>query len=118
MDKTPAYLEIKKSKFYSYAFDIKNKDDLVAILEDLRKEYKKATHICYAYVYIENGVINSGANDDGEPKGTAGKPIREVMMLKKIENKAVFVVRFFGGKELGASGLVKAYRKCATLALS
>ncbi|EGV00265.1 hypothetical protein MCSF7_02366 [Mycoplasmopsis columbina SF7] len=115
--KTPAYLEIKKSKFYSYAFDIQSKEDVLYFDNEVKKLYKKPTHVCYGYVFLKDGVINGGFNDDKEPKGTSGRPIRDLLLMKKITNKVIIVVRYFGGKELGAGGLIRAYSKSASLAL-
>ena len=101
--------EIKKSKFIAYSFDIKTKEDVKKHLEDLKKEYSDARHICYAYV-TDN---TAGMSDDGEPQGTAGKPIYNLMQIKNTTNKLVVVIRYFGGKKLGASGLIRAYVKAA-----
>jgi len=104
------YYEISKSKFYSYLYEIDKIDDFKTKLEALKKEHKKATHICYAYIIDDNG-SKEKAYDDGEPKGTAGMPILNVLKRKSLRNVAVFVVRYFGGVKLGAGGLVRAYTK-------
>lgn len=102
------YIE-KKSRFIGYLFDCKNTVDVENALSFLKKEHKKATHICYAYSlktpFLEKAV------DDGEPGGTAGRPILSVMQKKGKSDVAVFVVRYFGGIKLGAGGLVRAYTK-------
>ncbi|MGY5139720.1 YigZ family protein [Mycoplasmopsis gallinarum] len=113
---TEVFLEIKKSKFYGYAFEISSKEEIKTILEQIKKEHKKARHICYGYVINKNGRFQSGYNDDGEPSGTAGKPIRDVLIKSRSENLLIFVVRYFGGILLGAGGLARAYTKCAALA--
>lgn len=99
----------KKSKFIGYLLSCNNVDEVENALQDLRKEHKKATHICYAYSlktpFLEKAV------DDGEPGGTAGRPILSVLQKKGIQDVCVFVVRYFGGIKLGAGGLVRAYTK-------
>lgn len=103
--------EIKKSKFIAYGYEITSKEEVSTLLEKLKKEHKDARHIVYAYV-INNGT-SGGFSDDGEPSGTAGKPIMNLLGLKKASNKVVFVVRYFGGTKLGASGLIRAYIEAA-----
>ncbi len=102
------YIE-KKSRFIGYLFECKTTTDVEAALDRLKKEHKKATHICYAYSlkspFLEKAV------DDGEPGGTAGRPILSVVQKKGKNDVAVFVVRYFGGIKLGAGGLVRAYTK-------
>lgn len=102
-------LIIKKSKFIAISYDIKNKENVKEIIETLKKEYKDARHICYAYV-TEN---SAGMSDDGEPQGTAGKPIYNLLQMKKASNKLVVVIRYFGGTKLGAGGLIRAYVNAA-----
>ena len=101
---------IKKSKFITKLYEIDNTDCISEIIDNLKKEYKKATHICYAY--IVNG--QEKAVDDGEPSGTAGRPILNVLQKRKENNKLVVVIRYFGGIKLGAGGLVRAYTKSAS----
>ena len=103
----------KKSKFYGYAFNILNAEDIEKHIANLKKEHKKCTHICYAY-QISNPVVLVKTFDDGEPNGTAGKPIYNVIDKKKLKNILIVVVRYFGGIKLGAGGLVRAYSKCAS----
>ncbi len=102
------YIE-KKSRFIGYLFDCKTALDVEKSLTELKKQHKKATHICYAYSlktpFLEKAV------DDGEPGGTAGRPILSVIQKKGKTDVAVFVVRYFGGIKLGAGGLVRAYTK-------
>ena len=114
----PQVYESKKSKFYSFIFEINNKEELKNIEIELKNQYKKATHVCYGYVFKENGILNAGFNDDNEPNGTAGKPIRDLLLKKNINNIAIFVIRYFGGIKLGASGLTRAYLKSASLVLN
>ncbi|MBU4690516.1 YigZ family protein [Mycoplasma sp. ES3157-GEN-MYC] len=109
--------EVKKSRFYSICLPINSKDEIKNYLKELRAGHKKSTHICYGYLFIDNGVINAGFDDDGEPNGTAGRPIRDLLIKTKMENFVIFVIRYFGGVKLGAGGLVRAYIKSANLAL-
>ena len=99
----------KKSKFYGYLLDCTNEEQIKSALELLKKEHKKATHICWAgrmkTPFFEKAV------DDGEPGGTAGRPILSVMQKRDKINACVFVVRYFGGVKLGAGGLVRIYAK-------
>ena len=106
-------LEIKKSKFIGYAYKISSVSDVKNTLEKLKKEHKKATHICYAYKLIGED-YSEKAFDDGEPNGTAGKPILNVINKKNLSNILVVVVRYFGGIKLGAGGLLRAYSKTAS----
>lgn len=99
--------EIKKSKFYSFAYPVFSIDEVSAILDDLRNRYKDATHICYAYILTNPQAEKM--DDDGEPSGTAGKPMLELLKKKNIANILVVVIRYFGGIKLGAGGLIRAY---------
>lgn len=103
----------KKSKFLGYIFKIDSIEKINSILKDLKKEHKKATHICYAYILF-NETMQVKAHDDGEPSGTAGKPIYNVLEKKNLKNVLLVVVRYFGGIKLGAGGLVRMYTKCAS----
>ncbi|VEU74753.1 proline dipeptidase pepQ [Mycoplasmopsis citelli] len=110
-------LIVKKSSFYSYIFRISNKNEIKNFLQKIAKEHKKARHICYAYLFLEDGRENAGFSDDGEPKNTAGRPIYELLKIKKLNNLLVITVRYFGGIKLGAGGLTRAYRESANLSL-
>lgn len=105
-------LEIKKSKFIGLYFPVKSQDEVVEILNNLKKEHKKATHICYAYRLTNP--FSEKAFDDGEPSGTAGKPILNVLQKQNKKDSLLVVVRYFGGIKLGAGGLVRAYSKTAS----
>ncbi len=107
-------LTIKKSRFIAYVVDIKM---LESRLKELRKEHKKACHIAWACRYNEDGVLKEKFSDDGEPSGTAGRPILNVLQKRDIEGVAILVVRYFGGVKLGAGGLIRAYGKAASMAL-
>lgn len=99
----------KKSRFIGYLLECAKEDEVKLALDFLRKEHKKATHICWACrlktPFYEKAV------DDGEPGGSAGRPILSVLQKKDVSNVCVFVVRYFGGIKLGAGGLVRAYAK-------
>ena len=101
----------KKSKFLGFLLSSQTENEIKDALEFLKQEHKKATHICWA------GRLKSPfyekAVDDGEPSGTAGRPILNVLQKKEMQNVAIFVVRYFGGIKLGAGGLVRAYSKVA-----
>ncbi len=97
----------KKSKFYGFLMESANLENIKVALGELKAQHKKATHICYAYK-IETPFAEK-AVDDGEPSGTAGRPILNVLQKKNVKNVCVFIVRYFGGIKLGAGGLVRAY---------
>ena len=107
---------INKSRFIGHCFPILDEDEAAGILARLRKEYWDASHNCYAYVLGETGML-ARFSDDGEPGGTAGLPIMEVLKARGVVNCAVVVTRYFGGVLLGASGLVRAYTQGAKTAL-
>ncbi|WP_281950511.1 YigZ family protein [Nitrosophilus kaiyonis] len=107
--------EEKKSKFISY---IINFEKFEKFLNELQKEHPKANHIVWAYRYLDKNQIIENQSDDGEPKGSAGKPTLHILKKQNIINSAIITVRYFGGIKLGVNGLVKAYTKSATLALS
>ncbi len=98
-------LEVKKSKFIALYYEVSNVDDVKNILETLKKEYKKARHMPYAYK-IGNLIKKS---DDKEPSGTAGMPILNIIDKNNLENVLIVVVRYFGGIKLGTGGLIRAY---------
>lgn len=106
----------KKSKFYGYAYKVTSVQQVESFLKELKAEYKKATHFCYAY-NIKTGGVFARAVDDGEPSGTAGKPIYNVIEKKNLTDVLIVVVRYFGGIKLGAGGLTRAYSKCASEAI-
>lgn len=98
-------IEVMKSKFIAYLLPLNNEEDFKQILANLRKEHKKARHIVYAY----RVGMKSKSCDDGEPKGTAGHPLLELLYKKDINNVALLVVRYFGGTKLGAGRLLRTY---------
>ena len=103
-------IEITKSIFHSIMRHVDNVDDAKAFFQEIRNEYPNATHYCTAYVIGKNGEYGH-YNDDGEPSGTAGMPMFDVLRKNDLTNIAVVVVRYFGGIKLGAGGLVRAYSK-------
>ena len=96
---------IKKSKFITKLIKVNNIDEVNKYLEETKKEFKDSTHICYAY--IVNG--SEKCSDDGEPSGTAGLPILNILKKNNLTNVLAIVIRYFGGIKLGAGGLVRAY---------
>ncbi|BBI32104.1 YigZ family protein [Cohnella abietis] len=99
---------IKKSRFIGHAKPVETEEEAVAFIEELKKKYWNATHNCSAYLIGERDQFQK-ALDDGEPSGTAGKPILEVIKHRGMKNVVVVVTRYFGGIMLGAGGLVRAY---------
>lgn len=102
-------LEIKKSKFIAYYYEISSKEEAQIVMEQLKREHKKARHIPFAYK------VNSIAkkSDDKEPTGTAGLPIYNIIEMNNMDNCFIAVVRYFGGIKLGAGGLLRAYANAA-----
>ena len=96
---------IKKSKFITKLIKVNSIDEVNKYLEEIKKEFKDSTHICYAY--IVNG--QEKCVDDGEPSGTAGLPILNILKKNNLTNVLAIVIRYFGGIKLGAGGLVRAY---------
>jgi len=106
----------KGSKFISYAYPVTDEDEVKERLDALWARYPDATHICYAYRLGLEGE-NYRANDDGEPSGSAGLPIYNQIVSKEVTFVLVASVRYYGGTKLGVSGLIKAYKLSAQLAL-
>lgn len=101
---------INRSRFIGRAFPIRDEDDALLYIDQIRETFPDASHHCYAYV-IGHGTNIQRFNDDGEPGGTAGMPILQVLQQQDIEDVLVVVTRYFGGVKLGAGGLVRAYSK-------
>lgn len=109
-----AQLDIKKSEFISYAFPVNDREQAMAHVDNLRQQYPDARHHCWAYIIGDpNNTTSAGFDDDGEPSGTAGRPILNVLQHKAIGNVIIIVVRYFGGIKLGAGGLTRAYSGAA-----
>ena len=111
-DSSESYFLEKRSKFLSFAFPVESTETVNEILAEYRRKYYNARHVCYAYRLGYEGE-DFRVNDNGEPSGTAGKPILGQMLSKDVTNVLVIVVRYFGGIKLGTSGLIVAYRQAA-----
>ena len=107
---------INKSRFIGYAAPCETEEEALAFLNEIRTKHKDATHNCYAYVIGKNAGIMR-YSDDGEPGGTAGMPMMEVLKAQGVVNCCCVVTRYFGGVLLGAGGLVRAYTQGAVVAL-
>ncbi len=106
----------KGSKFIACILPLKSTDEFKPLLEDIRKQYPKASHYCFAYrIGLDGNTYR--VSDDGEPSGTAGKPIFGLIESKQLTDILIVVVRYFGGTLLGVPGLINAYRTAAALAL-
>lgn len=101
-------IEIKKSRFINMVFHIEEEEAAEMILAEIRKKHYKATHVCWAYV-LNTNPRRQKASDDGEPSGTAGKPILDVINHRELKDVLVIVIRYFGGVKLGTGGLIRAY---------
>jgi putative IMPACT (imprinted ancient) family translation regulator len=100
---------IKKSKFISYLYEVETKEEADLVLDELKKEHKKARHIPYAY---KIGPL-AKKTDDKEPSNTAGMPIYNILDYKKLDNRLIAIVRYFGGTKLGAGLLTRTYSQAA-----
>ena len=107
---------IKKSRFIASLQEIHTESDATNFIEKVKKQYWDAKHHCYAWQLGPTGQQQK-SNDDGEPAGTAGRPILEVLKKSAITNTVIVVTRYFGGIKLGASGLIRAYSHTAALGL-
>lgn len=107
----------KSSKFLAYAYPVQSEEQIRALVEALHKKYYDATHHCYAWRLGPKGEAFR-ANDDGEPSGTAGKPILGQLLSHELTDCLIVVVRYFGGTKLGVSGLIAAYRESAAEAIA
>lgn len=108
-----AEIEIRKSRFIALAVPVADREAAMAVVQDLRTQHPAATHVCWAL--LAGG--QSGMSDDGEPSGTAGRPILEVLRHHDLDGVLAAVVRYFGGVKLGAGGLVRAYTDAIAVAL-
>lgn len=104
------------SRFLAYAFPVSSTDDFKKRLKELKEEHPKAVHHCFAYRIGTDG-NNFRSSDDGEPSGSAGRPILGQIDSKELTNTAIIVVRYFGGTLLGVPGLINAYKTAASFAL-
>jgi uncharacterized YigZ family protein len=106
------YYTEKRSKFYAFAHPVRSADEVKALNQMYRKKYYDARHVCYAYRLGPEGA-EYRANDDGEPSSTAGKPILGVLLSEGVTDVVIFVIRYYGGVNLGTGGLIVAYREAA-----
>lgn len=107
---------IEKSKFIGYSRHVKTEEEAINFVNEIKKKHKDATHNVFAYILGER--MNAQKySDDGEPSGTAGVPILELMKKEELTNSAIVVTRYFGGIKLGAGGLVRAYSKSAKITI-
>lgn len=106
------YYTEKRSKFYAFAHPVQTADEVKALNQMYRKKYYDARHVCYAYRLGPEGA-EYRANDDGEPSSTAGKPILGVLLSEGVTDVVIFVIRYYGGVNLGTGGLIVAYREAA-----
>lgn len=106
----------KRSRFLSFAFPVRTVDEIKAHVERIRRQFFDARHVCYAYM-LGAERTDFRANDDGEPSGTAGKPILGQLNSRNLSDVLVVVVRYFGGVKLGTGGLIVAYRAATQEAL-
>lgn len=112
-----AIITEKKSKFLSFAMHVESADEAKQMTESIRKHYFDARHVCWAYM-LGWERVDYRSNDDGEPSGTAGRPILGQINSAELTDILIVVVRYFGGTLLGTSGLIKAYREAAASAIT
>ncbi|MEH7887026.1 YigZ family protein [Bacillus sp. JJ1609] len=110
-------IEIQKSRFIAYIDRVETEEEAQEFIQSIKKKHWNATHNCSAYLIGENDLIQK-ANDDGEPSGTAGVPILEVLKKKHLKDTVVVITRYFGGIKLGAGGLIRAYGKATSEGLA
>ena len=115
--KAEALFKDKGSRFIGLAYPVKSESEVKEILVGIKKEYYDATHHCYAYYIGHIGTPATRMNDDGEPSGTAGRPIYGQIMSFDLKNILIVVIRYFGGTKLGVSGLINAYKETAKLTI-
>ena len=109
--------EEKKSRFIAQVYSVENEEQANEYIEAARKKYWDARHNCYAFVIGKNGDVTR-CSDDGEPSGTAGRPVLDVIVKSGCDDACVVVVRYFGGTLLGTGGLMVAYREATKDALN
>jgi uncharacterized YigZ family protein len=111
------YYTENRSKFLAFAHHVESVDEVKEIIKQYRKKYYDARHVCYAYM-LGSDRLEFRANDDGEPSSTAGKPILGQINSQELTNILIIVVRYYGGVNLGTSGLIVAYREAAADAIA
>lgn len=107
----------KGSKFLAFAIPVSCVEEVKEILAEKKKEFHDARHVCFAYILGNDG-SETRANDDGEPSGTAGRPILGILQSNNLTNTLIIVVRYFGGTKLGTSGLINAYKEASADAVA
>lgn len=112
-----AEILIQKSRFIGFAARAETEQEALEFINSIKEQHRSANHICSAYMIGEQNSIQK-ANDDGEPSGTAGVPILEVLKKKDLKDTVIVVTRYFGGIKLGSGGLIRAYGKSASEALA
>lgn len=117
-ERVVAEIEIKKSRFIAWLEPVKTPADVSDAVQRAHQQYPNANHHCYAYLLGPSAAAQAAMFDDGEPSGTAGKPILNVIQHKGVSDIAIIVIRYFGGVKLGAGGLVRAYAASAEAVLS
>ena len=115
-DIAEGYITERKSKFISYVIPVESEEEVKPILEEYRKKYYNARHVCWAYM-LGSAREDFRSNDNGEPSGTAGRPILGQINSFELTNVLLLVVRYFGGTLLGTGGLVRAYKEAAAAAI-
>lgn len=108
----------KKSKFIANIYYIESEEEAERKINEIRKKYYDARHHCFAYRVLVNGRVVSKQSDDGEPSGTAGAPMLNILEKQELANVLIVVTRYFGGTLLGTGGLVKAYSDASKAALN
>ncbi|MDC7240410.1 MAG: YigZ family protein [Spirochaetales bacterium] len=116
-EKGTSEFTIKKSRFISHLYKVADDGEVKQLLKTLRAEHPQSRHVVWAYVLGDAGTLY-GLSDDGEPHGTAGRPVLEVLKGSGMTYAAVFVIRYFGGIKLGTGGLVQAYTQAAQEAVA
>ena len=116
-DLSEGYYTEKRSRFLSFALPVRTPDEVKTLIDAYRKKYYDARHVCWAYM-LGPDRTTFRANDDGEPSSTAGKPILGQINSNNLTDILIIVVRYFGGIELGTSGLIVAYRTAAAEAIA
>ena len=107
---------IQKSRFIGLTYTLTSEEEIALCIDDAKEKYPNASHYCYGAVIGLDGLLQR-FSDDGEPGGTAGMPILQVLIQRELKNVLLIVVRYFGGTKLGAGGLVRAYRRTTVEAI-
>ena len=116
-ENTSAEIIEKKSKFIANLYYIQSEEEAEEIIKQIRKQYHDAKHHCYAYSIMTKNGIKNKMSDDGEPSGTAGMPMLNILIKRELVNVLVIVTRYFGGILLGTGGLLRAYSEATLQAI-